>query len=93
MNIHSTSITFCLQICPIVDVHVQLSQKKSLPSFPRALQLREDETAAIVARRCALDTRVAGSIHSRSGGWVAGVRLLLAGDGGVASGAGALHSC
>ncbi len=44
------------------------------------LRLLPDETAAIVARREALDTQIVASIHARSGGWVAGVRLLLQGE-------------
>src|SRR5262249_53822201 len=42
-----------------------------------ALRLSENETAAIVAGRSALHPRMAASIHLQSGGWVAGVRLLL----------------
>jgi ATP/maltotriose-dependent transcriptional regulator MalT len=41
------------------------------------LRLQPKETAAIVARREALDPQVVATIHSQSGGWVAGVRLLL----------------
>lgn len=44
------------------------------------LRLIPDETAAIVARREALDPKVVAAIHARSGGWVAGVRLLLEGE-------------
>lgn len=41
------------------------------------LRLEPEETAAIVARRRALEPEVAAAIHAQSGGWVAGVRLLL----------------
>ncbi|MBI3530354.1 MAG: hypothetical protein HY067_20605 [Betaproteobacteria bacterium] len=41
------------------------------------LRLMPDETAAIVARRETPDPEVVATLHVRSGGWVAGVRLLL----------------
>src|SRR5579859_241309 len=41
------------------------------------LRLDPAETATIVARREPLDPRLVASIHAQSGGWVAGVRLLL----------------
>src|SRR5579859_1668123 len=44
------------------------------------LRLLPDETAAIVARRETLDPNVVATIHAQSGGWVAGVRLLLEGE-------------
>jgi LuxR family transcriptional regulator, maltose regulon positive regulatory protein len=44
------------------------------------LRLAPDETAAIVARRKVLDPQLVATLHERSGGWVAGVRLLLQGE-------------
>jgi DNA-binding SARP family transcriptional activator len=41
------------------------------------LRLTADETAAVVARRGKLDPTAVTAIHAQSGGWVAGVRLLL----------------
>jgi LuxR family transcriptional regulator, maltose regulon positive regulatory protein len=41
------------------------------------LRLDPEETAAIVARRRGFDAKAVAAIHSQSGGWVAGVRLLL----------------
>jgi LuxR family transcriptional regulator, maltose regulon positive regulatory protein len=41
------------------------------------LRLQPDETAAIVAGRNVIDAKAAAAIHEKSGGWVAGVRLLL----------------
>jgi LuxR family maltose regulon positive regulatory protein len=49
------------------------------------LRLDPAETATLIARREPLDPRLVASIHAQSGGWVAGVRLLLECVGGAES--------